>query len=80
MEPFYCICAVCDSKFRFGPHKYKGRRLCSTTYGDVMVCLSCYQANHDEWGPCAEEKIMIHLKRQNLPEPKRNPNGWLPRG
>jgi hypothetical protein len=78
-KPFYCTCAVCDSKFCFGPHRYDGRRLSPKTYGDAMVCLSCYQANYDGWGPYAEEKLLVHLARQNLPEPERNQKGWLPR-
>ena len=72
-------CGICDSHFQLGPHKYPGRLLNKNTYGDVVVCMICYRANHDGFNPGAEKMLLDHIKRQGLPIPERNKNGLLPR-
>ena len=69
-------CFICDKQFQFGNHHYEGHP--SPKY-DIMVCNSCWQGNWDGWASQYEEKLLSHLKNNNLPEPQRNSKGWLPR-
>jgi hypothetical protein len=70
-------CDLCGRPYQQGPHKYEGHRL--TSYGNLFVCDPCWQGNHDGWAPQFEQRLLTELKRQGLPEPRRNARGWLPR-
>jgi hypothetical protein len=69
-------CEVCGADYQLGPHRYEGHK-CSGY--DIFVCHTCYSSNWDGWGPMHEPKILRILEEKKLPEPKRNPAGWLPR-
>lgn len=74
---FYYTCEICGSETRFGPDLYQGRVL--QLYGRAFCCNNCWEGNWDGWGPHAEPAILRILKEKNLPTPKRNEKGWLPR-
>jgi len=70
-------CDVCDSPYQHGPHRYEGHLL--KLYGDIFCCNTCWEANWDGWAPRYEATLLAHLKTKNLPVPKRNAKGLLPR-
>ena len=76
-EKFMFKCDVCGAMYQHGPHKYEGHRL--ELYGDIFCCDTCWQGNRGGWAPHREKTLLDHLKRKNLPVPKRNAKGWLPR-
>jgi hypothetical protein len=69
-------CFCCGQDFQFGPHIYAGKHI--NKY-NISVCSSCYGSNWDGWGPTCESKLLAHLKDKELPIPRRNEKGWLPR-
>jgi DNA-directed RNA polymerase subunit RPC12/RpoP len=69
-------CGICGSEFQFGAHAYNGK---SIARYKLMVCKNCWNVNWDGWNDEAEEKILTHLNENNIPIPKRNENGRLPR-
>lgn len=69
-------CFICDSEYQFGPHLYKGKYI--SRY-KINVCKICYQGNWDGWGPDCEDRLIAHLKKEGIPIPERNTEGWLPR-
>lgn len=71
-----CRCDLCGSEFQMGRHVYAGKVI--PTY-EITVCMGCYQANHDGWGPALEERVIAKLREKGLPIPQRNERGWLPR-
>ena len=73
---FYETCFLCGKKFEFGSHKYYGKKV---PYYEFMLCDAHYQGNWDGFAPHYEDKIIKHLKENNIPIPKRNEKGWLPR-
>ena len=76
-EKFMFICDVCSKTYQHGPHRYEGHRL--ELYGDIFCCDSCWQGNFDGWAPHYEHALLEHLNQKNIPIPKRNEKGWLPR-
>ena len=68
-------CFLCESKFWFGEHQYEGHFI--REYG-FMACKKCVDANWDGLSPIYEEKVLDHLKANNLPIPQRNSKGWYP--
>jgi len=75
-DKFMYQCFICGGEFQFGPHKYKGKNI--PRY-KISVCDVCYNANWDGWAPEYENKLIEHLKKENLPIPERNEKGWFPR-
>jgi hypothetical protein len=75
-EKFMCQCFICGGDFQFGPHRYEGRKI--PRY-NINVCNNCYEANWDGWAPHYEKKLVAHLRKEDLPIPERNAEGWLPR-
>jgi hypothetical protein len=69
-------CFMCGSDFQMGPHRYEGQHI--PRY-NIDVCGICYKTNWDGWGPYCEERLIEHLKQQDIPIPRRNKKGWLPR-
>ena len=67
-------CPSCGSEFRYGPQVYEGKHI--PRY-QVTVCMICYEGNWDGWANI--DWLMKHLKSMNLPIPKPNSKGWLPR-
>lgn len=70
-------CPLCEQSFPVGDGLY-GHRL--HLYGDLYVCPSCWKNNADGWAPHYAEKLESHMKRQGLPLPAVNEDGFLPRG
>ena len=75
-KKFYSKCDLCDSPFQYGPHQYDGKFIPKYK---ITVCMNCYSNNWDGWAPHYEEKLIENLKKNQLPIPERNVNGWLPR-
>lgn len=75
-DKFMYKCFMCGSDFQFGPHRYKGKEIHKY---NISVCNICYDMNWDGWAPEYTEKLVEHLKKEGLPIPERNPEGWLPR-
>lgn len=74
-DKFMTKCDCCGTEFQYGPHKYDGEYI--PRY-QITVCMSCYDGNWDGWAP--QDKWLIkHLESKNLPIPKRNRKGCLPR-
>ena len=71
-------CDVCGSEYQHGPGRYEGHVL--GLYGGVACCDTCWQGNWDGWNPHDEKRILEICKERNVPVPKRNSKGWLPRG
>src|SRR5712691_6252889 len=69
-------CFCCGGKFQMGPHRYDGKYL---SYYKISMCSSCYNGNWDGIGPYCEAKLIAHLEKENIPLPKRNAKGWIPR-
>lgn len=66
-------CFLCGNQFQFGPHAYRGRRIPSWS---VMVCNTCYAANHDGIVPNSYPHFMPYLKSLNI-NVQRNKKGWV---
>jgi len=75
-EKFMLQCFMCGKEFQFSPHIYAGTHI--PAY-NITVCDTCYGMNSDGWHPDYTAKLIAHLKKENLPIPERNENGWLPR-
>jgi hypothetical protein len=69
-------CDVCGSDYQFGPHRYDGHKCRGY---EIFVCHPCNSSNWDGWGPMLEPKILKILEQKEIPVPKRNADGWLPR-
>ncbi len=72
-----CICQMCSSSYQMGRHIYDGKHIARY---NLDVCKTCYDGNWDGWAPHYEEKLLAHLKEQNISVPERNEKGWYPRG
>lgn len=70
-------CSICGNPYKYGPGIYEGHKL--DAYAGVFCCESCWKFNWDGWSPHYESVLLDILKRNNLPVPKRNSNGLLPR-
>ena len=46
MEPFYMNCAICKSRFRYGPHIYKGQHIATYKF---TACKMCFEMAKDGW-------------------------------
>jgi hypothetical protein len=46
---------------------------------DFNVCMTDWDTSWDGWAPRDEEKILKHLRQNNIDVPPRNSNGLLPR-
>lgn len=68
-------CDVCRRGFPFSRGRYDGRYL--TGYR-IVVCDTCYCANHDGWALHNEPKVMAKRRELGLPAPARLQNGLLP--
>jgi len=75
-QKFMFTCQLCGASYQMGRHKYDGKQIPKYNLG---VCRMCYEGNWDGWSPQYEQKIIAHLKENNLPIPERNENGLLPR-
>ena len=75
-EKFMYKCDLCGQQYQHGPHRYEGHivRLYKMT-----ICDLCWKTNHDGFAPHYEDKILNHLKQNNLPIPESNIKGLLPR-
>ncbi len=69
-------CFTCGSEFQMGPHQYDGKFI--PRY-KISVCRICYDGNWDGWAPQSSDRIIKHLKKENLPIPEKNEKRWLPR-
>ena len=69
-------CFTCGSAYQFGPGRYDGKHVARY---EIDVCKSCYEGNWDGWRPDLGEKIIAHLKKNELPVPPMNAEGFLPR-
>lgn len=76
-EKFMYKCDLCGQQYQYGPHRYEGHPL--KLYGGIMICNSCWNANHDGFSPQYDKRLIEHLKQNNLLVPERNSRGWLPR-
>jgi hypothetical protein len=76
-EKFTLKCFLCSTEFQYSHGIYGGRHI--REY-DITVCNSCYSNNWDGWVGSNMERVIEHLKTKNLPIPKLNDKGWLPRG
>lgn len=74
-EIFYS-CELCGKKFQFGPGTYDGK---SISRYNLLVCMTCWNNNHDGWHQKHENKIINKIVENNLPTPERNKKGLLPR-
>ena len=70
-------CQTCGRQFVFGQGRYDGKNIPSYK---LLVCMTCFEANWDEWGPAFEPTREAHLKVNGIPIPKRNQAGFYPRG
>ena len=76
-EPkFMYNCDLCGSSFQFGPHIYAGKVIPSYK---LTVCRTCWESNHDGWGPLVEDRFVANLQSKGIPLPERNKGGWYPR-
>jgi hypothetical protein len=57
-------------------HLWEGKYIKSY---EMFVCDTCYDFNEDGWNPRYDSKIIEHLEENDIDEPERNENGWLPR-
>ncbi len=69
-------CFFCGREFQCGPNRYDGKFLSNYK---IEVCRQCYDANWDGWAPHYEEKLIAHLRQNNIVVPARNGNGGIPR-
>jgi len=72
-KPILYKCFICNSQFQFGPHAYNGR---AVNAWDIMVCTTCYNANHDGIVPATHQRLLDHLRSKGI-EPKLNASGWI---
>ncbi len=70
-------CFICTNEYEMGFGVYDGKRI--PLYGDINVCMSCYNLSSEGWNPAVEEKLINHLNEKGLSVPERNENGLLPR-
>jgi len=75
-EKFMYKCFMCGGDYQYGPHKYEGQWI---RQYNISVCNICYKANWDGWAPEYETKLIEHLRKEGIPIPERNEEGWLPR-
>ncbi len=68
----YYPCAVCDQKFRFGPHAYDGRP--AKGWNGLMVCNKCEKWNWD--GVVPTDSFLKRLKDAGV-EPALNEKGFV---
>ena len=70
-------CFLCGRKCARGEnHLWEGKYIKSY---EMFVCDTCYDFNEDGWNPRYDSKIIEHLEENDIDEPERNENGWLPR-
>jgi hypothetical protein len=75
-DVYKVTCFVCKRQFQYSHGIYAGTLI--PNY-QIIVCKSCYESNWDGWTSPNMEKIIEHLKENNLAIPKMNSKGWLPR-
>jgi len=73
---FMMNCFLCSNEFQQSNHIY-GHYI---RQYKITVCNSCYSNNWDGWTGSNMERILEHLKSENLPIPRLNDKEWLPRG
>lgn len=69
-------CQMCGSEYRTGRHTHDGIYIPSYA---LAVCQLCYECNAQGWAPLYEQKLLPHLRKNNIPVPRRNNKGLLPR-
>jgi hypothetical protein len=74
-EKFMNKCDLCGKQYQNGPNRYGY----IVKLYEMAICNSCWIGNHDGFAPHYEDKILNHLKQNNLPVPERNIKGLLPR-
>jgi hypothetical protein len=74
-EKFMNKCDLCGQQYQNGLHRYGH----IVKLYEMAICTLCWDANHDGFAPHYEDKILNHLKQNNLPVPERNIKGLLPR-
>lgn len=75
-EAIYFRCQLCGRSYQSGPGRYEGKTI---PRFQLSVCGSCYDTNHDGWGPVVESAFERHLMDRGIPFPERNARGWYPR-
>ena len=75
--PFMFDCQMCGREFQFGHHIYDGKFI--PAY-QLHVCQTCFEGNWDGWAPHHESRLIARLKAKGIEVPKRNREGYLPRG
>jgi len=68
---------MCGAAFEHGPHVYQGREI--KRY-KLLVCDACHKGNAGGWDRAMEQKLLAHLRANNLAVPERNAKGLIPRG
>ncbi len=70
-------CELCHNKYKDGRNIHEGHMLKS--YGEIMVCPSCWNSNWDGWAPHKAALLEKIMEEKGLPLPPRNEQGFLPR-
>jgi hypothetical protein len=63
MPPIMYDCFLCRGSFQFGPHLYRGQPI--TPWG-IMVCLTCFDGNHDGIVPATYPHLIAHLRDKGI--------------
>ena len=69
-------CQMCGKEYRSARNINEGRYI--PKYA-IAVCQLCYDCNALGWAPLYEQTLLAHLQLNNIPLPKRNEKGLLPR-
>ncbi len=66
-------CFLCHQEFQYEPHAYHGKHI--GAWG-IMVCHTCFRANHDGIVPENHPTLVAHLKARGI-SPSINVKGWI---
>jgi hypothetical protein len=66
-------CFLCSGRFQFCLGRYAGKPI---NAWDIMVCESCYRANHDGIVPGTYPHLIEHLKSRGMAVAP-NAKGWI---
>lgn len=70
-------CQLCGATFQFGPHVYRGKVIARYK---LTLCDGCYAGNWDGFAPHYEPILETHWRKEGIPIPARNAQGYYPRG
>lgn len=73
---FKLPCDFCGGDYSAGPHRYDGKKLRGY---EAWVCPMCDHAGDGGWNQMWEPLVLRYLEKNDLPEPKRLKNGFLPK-